>query len=491
MIRDVRIDEYLAIKGNATIIISTRDRKFYNGNVMGNIELNEMDLEDAITLLLKRVQIWRPRESDEGLRYSVGKLVKDDIGCLPLAILQAGAFIDSKSCSVEKFRNIFANTSDTPLNFLKVTPDEPEEPKSVWKTFQMCFQEIETMSEDPTDRHKAVNARNALGIIRFFAFLNCSEIPERILINASRKPHSATNRKGKHSYTLEVPQDNDPKALDMAIMEAIQVLEQFSLIKAYSRLALRTEEQFYSVNALVKKCVLLDMKGRSKEDPYEFFRVWLKAAYTLSSALLFNPDIRDETLQRFSSPHIESCILRLDLTSYARECEHVSPKSDLNLHLIWLHFARLFCENGRPQDAKRLQLEVIDYLKGFEDKSYYTLVALQDLATSLRLLGDQENALSMRKDVLKGFQNMQLHEDNVILDAKANLADSYADVGKLTCAIQLQTQVVEGRKSSKDPSKISASRLKLAQSLSLIGDEKGALEIRKDVVQQKDVRGAF
>jgi hypothetical protein len=50
----------------------------------------------------------------------------------------------------------------------------------------------------------------------------------------------------------------------------------------------------------------------------------------------------------------------------------------------------------------------------------------------------------MRKDVLKGFQNMQLHEDNVILDAKANLADSYADVGKLTCAIQLQTQVVEG-----------------------------------------------
>ena len=62
------------------------------------IEINEMEEADAISLLLKASYL------DASAKHvEVAKHIVTELGCLPLAINQAGAYIEAGRCSINKY----------------------------------------------------------------------------------------------------------------------------------------------------------------------------------------------------------------------------------------------------------------------------------------------------------------------------------------------------------------------------------------------------
>ena len=59
------------------------------------IEINEMEEADAITLLLKASYLDASAEHIE-----VAKKIVTELGCMPLAVDQAGAYIEVGGCSI-------------------------------------------------------------------------------------------------------------------------------------------------------------------------------------------------------------------------------------------------------------------------------------------------------------------------------------------------------------------------------------------------------
>ena len=66
------------------------------------VEINEMEKADAITLLLKASCLDASAEHIEA-----AKNIVTELGCMPLAVDQAGAYIEAGRCSIHKYLQQF------------------------------------------------------------------------------------------------------------------------------------------------------------------------------------------------------------------------------------------------------------------------------------------------------------------------------------------------------------------------------------------------
>ena len=66
------------------------------------IEINEMEEGDAITLLLKASYLDASPEHIEA-----SKEIVTELSCMPLAIDQAGAYIEARRCSIDEYLQQF------------------------------------------------------------------------------------------------------------------------------------------------------------------------------------------------------------------------------------------------------------------------------------------------------------------------------------------------------------------------------------------------
>jgi tetratricopeptide (TPR) repeat protein len=481
------IDRYITLHANATVLISTRRRV---GGGKSRIELKEMQLNEATNLLLRRVGFWTPKFDDGDFRNSVRALVQDDLGSNPLAILQAGAVIDaSYPISIHSFRKRFASLADGPQTLLQRPHGESDYPyPSVWKTFQMCFERIKAAAERDDDQ-EAVLARNALELIRFFAFLS-ADVPEEFLLNALRKVFSSKTV-GKQTYPLELlhqAKSSEPIIFSLDVIKpACKILDQFSLIEPLQKTVLRhgdyvSDHHTYRLHTLVKTCVHLDL--RTEKTAEISSNSWLKAMHTLSCALAFNPDVLDENLQRLSLPHIKACTGTKCLA--ARVAEY---GEQANLDFIWLHFARLYLRGRKPNEALRLQREVLEYRESQGNPKLLVLDAKHEIASSKRGLGDLEGALKDRQEVLRDLQKLGSPTQDLRLFAMENLADSYNDFGRFEEALSLQLSVVQAFESSGRFVELWSARAKLAGILSQIGQDHESLKIREEIFKYRKIHG--
>ena len=67
------------------------------------VEINEMEEADAITLLLKASYLHASAE-----HMKVAKDIVTELGCMPLAVNQAGAYIEAGKCSIHKYLKQFS-----------------------------------------------------------------------------------------------------------------------------------------------------------------------------------------------------------------------------------------------------------------------------------------------------------------------------------------------------------------------------------------------
>lgn len=265
-------------QSNGHILITSRDP--VAGDLAEPFEVPQMDREEGMLLLLLRARLIR---RDEGHSQTIAELlaqatdedraqagtIVDLLGGLPLALDQAGAYIEEDGCSLARYQELYRKRRRRLLRWLSRFSSDSDYPRTVATTWDLSFQQVEAASPAAAE------------LLRFCAFLDFDAIPEVILmIGASELG------------PILAPVAADPYDLE----EAVQALRRYSLLRRDPATTTLT------IHRLVQ-AVLLDRMDEATQ------RMWVERALrALNLAFPYGSDnyLNWPLCQRLL-PHIQVC----------------------------------------------------------------------------------------------------------------------------------------------------------------------------------------
>ncbi|KAF8532807.1 acyl transferase/acyl hydrolase/lysophospholipase, partial [Trichophaea hybrida] len=170
---EIDISKYFPLGGN--IIITTRNPGLasdYAPEREAHFEVDRMQLDEAISLLLKVGRTGSDGYDDT--RADVEHLV-NDLGCLALAIDQAGSYIATRKCLFREYRQMFKNRRDRS----KLLRERPSKQRSssyqstVYTTWEISIQTVQDTNPLASE------------ILQLFSYLHYAQIPQEIFKRAS------------------------------------------------------------------------------------------------------------------------------------------------------------------------------------------------------------------------------------------------------------------------------------------------------------------
>lgn len=156
------LEGLLPTDGGHHILITTRNGVAWPNNQ--RLDVGVMQEEEAIDLLVKIIGL--DKETKKSKEDLLKKLIGNDyLGYLPLAITQAGAYIDAKSISIQEYMKEFKENQksfwdEENSNYTKHAP--------VWVTFDMNFAALKEYFL-------------ALNTLKQASWLNHTAVPEDLL----------------------------------------------------------------------------------------------------------------------------------------------------------------------------------------------------------------------------------------------------------------------------------------------------------------------
>ena len=242
-----------------------------------------MTLDEGALFLLRRTKLLT---QDDSLQEATtadlqsAKDIADTLDGLPLALDQAGAYIEESGCNLSDYLNRYQSGR---LKLLRKRGSfDFDHPASVTDTFSYSIEKIEKIS--PT----------AVELLRFCAFLHPDAIPEELIINGATELGS----------TLQ-PVASDPFLLD----ETLVILRKFSLVRRNSN------TNTLSIHRQVQAVLQDSMNEKTR-------RLW--AERTMRAVNLALPDINEFSMwQRCQQymPHVQKSV------SLIEEWKIVSPEA--------------------------------------------------------------------------------------------------------------------------------------------------------------------
>jgi len=207
------INAFLPTGGQGHILFTTRTQA--TSSFAHAIELMPMEPEEGMLFLLHRAKLLRYRASLQEASYP---LVRDAhslfqlLGGLPLALDQAGAYIEETGCSLSDYLDRYQSQQTLMLNLRGQVPIT-HHPDSVWVTLVLCIKRLEQVNS------------LSLELLRFCAFLHPDAIPEELLV-----------QEVADLIPLLHPIVANPVNLDIAVAD----LRKFSLLRRNSETKLLT-----------------------------------------------------------------------------------------------------------------------------------------------------------------------------------------------------------------------------------------------------------
>jgi len=456
---------YFPTGDRGTILLTTRNPDCKVHATSGSFEIREMELEDAITLLLRTTEA---EDVFDAASRSLAKPVVETLGCLALAIVHAGAVIRQGLCNMEEYCGTYSRRRKALLSRLPLQTSSDYK-YTVYTTFEISFTMIESMSDD--------TSRNAIEILQLFCFFHHDGISEDILKQVWKNMRNGQGTDWIWSLQLGVLRQDTSQEWDpYLIREAINLLSSFSLLTVS-----RSGDRI-----LVQSHPLVHAWARDKMDETEQKRCWLKAASTLAMSIKWDVDLLDDQHQRSLVPHLDSClVLRVDelfVEENARERLHMA-----------ITFADVYDHAFRWQRALELQERVVEGLRnacGEEDAQ--TLIALSTLGNYYQKVGEAQKGLGILEQVLSTQRRIVGEEDPNILYTKISLAACYFYLGQHHNSINLCEETVEimtrlWGNENRWPLGVTGC---LADSYAALGQEQKAIELQERVLEiQRRVLG--
>jgi serine/threonine protein kinase len=206
-VEDLRlVERLLPSRAQGHILLTTRTQT--TGNIAQCIDLGKMTLEEGALFLLRRTKIVTQDATLQDASPAdcqKAKAIAEVLDGLPLALDQAGAYIEETGCSLANYLRRYQEGS-TKLLDMRGGFDF-DHPASVAATFSSSFEKIEKISP--------VSAE----LLCYCAFLHPDAIPEELIINGA----------------AELGPTLQPLATDLILLDAtLVILRKFSLVQRNS-----------------------------------------------------------------------------------------------------------------------------------------------------------------------------------------------------------------------------------------------------------------
>jgi tetratricopeptide (TPR) repeat protein len=263
-----KLKPFLPTDPKGHILITSRAQTFHG--LARAVRLEVLAPEKALEFLLKRTE----REASDGGEKGAAAQLAKELGYLPLALEQAGAFIAENS---SQFRDYLASYRQQRLDLLnKAKPIAGDYKESVATTWLMNFSEIEAANPASAD------------LLRFSAFLDPDSIPLTLVIEEREQV-------GPLLSAALAGADQDRLVPDTLL----QPLTSYSLIRR------ETGSESYSVHRMVQEAV----KGRMDEAQR---RVWAERAVLATNAAFPDPEYANWPLCEALLPHAAAAARLVD-----------------------------------------------------------------------------------------------------------------------------------------------------------------------------------
>src|SRR6266850_2420025 len=417
------VERFLPQGNKGNIIITSRNKAFGRLTTSENsLEVDNMGEEEAISLLLRSAM------PGSDFLQSTAKEIVRTLGFIPLAIDQAGAYVQSCGCSLDNYLELFLRCRERLMSESSFK-GASNYGYSTYGTWEISMQEIEQKALNPLDPGR-IAAQDALSLQRFFAFLHHENISEEMFMNAAVNYQKIN--KEKESDLPCLISSLSSRELFLCIegewdkpqfLGGIQILLSFSLIK--------WNQIYYSVHPLVQAWC------RDRLSEAEAARNCLRTRALLSCSVDvdFGKDNYASCIQLV--PHIRdsygfSMQLNVENSCYDDEC---------------MRFGFALDRSGNWEEAERFHLQAMNHRKiKLRADHPDTLSSMANLASTYWNQGRWQEAENLEVHVMEASKEKLGADHPNTLSSMANLASTYWNQGRWQEAENLEVHVMEARK---------------------------------------------
>jgi len=432
---DLRMaQKFLPTKRKGYILFTTRAQA--SGQIAASIEVEKLTLEEGTLLLLRASKRVDPQASLEQAKTedrTVAERIAREMDGLPLALVQAAAFIDETGCSLAHYLSLYATRRKellARLGNLMLDYDE-----TVATTWSLSFQQIERQSPA------------AIVVLRVCAFLAADAIPEELLTRGLAELSAMPGAEGLDELELD---------------EALAVLRKYSLLRRNSETHMLTIHRL--VQAVLKE---------SLDEPTH--RLWAERTVRLVNAAFPEANYSKDSPHQYYMPHVQECALlikeyhlhfagaaqllyRAGTILYYRGfysqsqvfhqkalaireevfgLDHADVAESLNA------IAKLFRIHNNFEQAERFYRQALTIReKTLGPGHYATAVSLNNLSVLYRMQGKYEQAEPLLQQALGIYDQLLGSEHQNTLMACLNLAKLYLEQHKYKQAEKFLQQVL-------------------------------------------------
>ena len=171
------VDDFLPEVVPGHVLLTTRAQA--HGTLAHGLAVQEMEPAEGALLLLRRAKVLAgdaTLEQAPGADRKAALELAKELGGLPLALDQAGAYIEETGCGIEGYRQRYQQQQTTLLKRRgKLVTDHPEPVATTWL---LSFTKVEELN------------RAAADLLRLCAFMHPDAIPEELLAVKECRPGS-------------------------------------------------------------------------------------------------------------------------------------------------------------------------------------------------------------------------------------------------------------------------------------------------------------
>jgi tetratricopeptide (TPR) repeat protein len=379
------VRDFLPPAGRGHTLLTTRAASM--GRLAHPIEVDALGVESGALLLLRLTYRIAPNaalEQAEASERAIARSITQELGGLPLALDQAGAYIEETQCSLADYLQLYRTQRAELLKARGgLVPDHPEPVATTWS---LSFAQVQARSAGAAD------------LLRVCAFLHPDAIPEEIITEGAIKLGPNVQA------VAESP---------LAFNQAIGVLLSYSLLKR------QAEQHLLSMHRLVQAVLKDDMDAPT-------YRLWAERVVqavdqALPAEVDFGPNAR-----------YDRCL------SHAQECARLIEQEHLTSSAArWLlhRTGRYLWQHARYAEAEAFylhSLRIMEQVLGPDHPDVAT--PLVGLAVLYYEQGKYAEAEPLYQRALRIQERALGTNDPEVAYALTGLGSLYAEQGKYTDA---------------------------------------------------------
>ena len=416
---DISLDlsPYFPVGDRGVILITSRNPQCKAHSTVGSYQLGAMSETEAVTLMLKTAGVC---DLSSQSILETAKSVVLTLGCLALAITQAGAVIREGRCEIGDYCTLYARRRKELLSQKAIQGGEDYR-HTVYTTWEVSWQMIKVRSSEA--------GQEALELLQIFGFLHHEGIPEEIFSQAC---HNLRTYKKSDWMLSHLPQiilrRSHHEWVPDTLRVALSVLLSFSLIY-------RDKENLISIHPLVHSWVR-DRLGPSAEE-----MVWTQTTSAIALSIPNTFRTADYQFRRALVPHIDTCL------SFRKEGIFYLGNIGDDCYRMASDFALVYSEAGEIRKALQLLERVVEIRKRTLGEEHpNTLRSMYNLANRYSEAGKTPKALRLNEQVVETEKKTLGEEHPDTLSSLHTLAIRYSEVNRRHEALELLERVVEIKK---------------------------------------------